>query len=167
MILSSCMGVALMLPVVLVAPHTYDFMRHAKCCAARKFLTSYLGVANHVPILTEAISHITFFYSVEGPSLVKLLFRYPEVNFSNYPHVTSAPGCFPATWEPQTLFVLHQCTKQRSLALKSSLPQAAAHYMCSSGPPGYKKVEVGPKTTPKRSSCVMSRVVTSWEARGC
>ena len=82
--------------------------------------------AKYVAIPTEAISHSTFFYSVECPSLVKLLFRYPDQNFLNDLHVTSATGGFPATWEPQTLFVVHQCTKPCSLALKSSLPSGCS-----------------------------------------
>ena len=71
-------------------------------CATQKvapranLLQVFSDFANYVAILTEAISQSTFFYSVECPSVVKLLFRYPDMNFSNEPHVTSAPGCFPA-----------------------------------------------------------------------
>ena len=64
--------------------------------------------------ISERSATSPFFPSAERPSLGKLLFRYPDEKFQNYPHLTSSPGCFPATWEPQTLFVLHQCAKQRS-----------------------------------------------------
>ena len=41
--------------------------------------------ANYVPILADAISHITLFYSVERPSVVKFLFGYPDVKFYKLP----------------------------------------------------------------------------------
>ena len=77
--------------------------------------------ANYVAIPTEAISHSPFFHFLERLPVVTLFFRYQDVNFSNGPHATCAPGCFSATQEPQTPFVLHRCIKQRSLALNSSL----------------------------------------------
>ena len=105
---------------------TYDFTRHAKRCAARKFLTSFLGFRQlcHDSSRSDQPQHLFLFRRMSSP--VKLLFRYPDVNFSNDLHVTSAPGGFPATWVPQTLFVVHQCTKPCSLALRSSLPSGCS-----------------------------------------
>ena len=111
----------------------YGFTCHAKGCAARKFLTSYLGFCQvgRYSYRSDQPQHLFLFRrielnSVECPPLVKLLFGYPDHNFSNDLQVTSAPRGFPATWEPQTLFVVHQCTKPCSLALKSSLPSGCS-----------------------------------------
>ena len=105
---------------------TYDLTRHAKRCAARKFLTSYLGFCQLCRDSNGSDQPQHLFLFRRMSLFVKLLFRYPDVNFSNDLHVTSAHGGFPATWEPQTLFIVHQCTKPYSLALRSSLPSGCS-----------------------------------------
>ena len=96
--------------------------------------------ATYVVIPREAISHSTFFNSVECPSLVKLLFRYQDQIFSNNLYVTSAPGGLSATWKTQTFFVVHQCTKPFSLALKCSLPSGCSQLQVQFWTPEKNKV---------------------------